>query len=68
MGNQDAYQTRASMSYVTGSHNFKVGMQTMTGDNEIRDIAPLYRTSTSSGTSAGRRSSRAPIRTASIGG
>ena len=28
MGNQYAYQTRASMSYVTGSHNFKVGMQT----------------------------------------
>jgi hypothetical protein len=42
MGNQYAYQTRASMSYITGSHNFKVGMQTMTGNSEIRGVAPLY--------------------------
>jgi hypothetical protein len=42
MGNQYAYQTRASMSYVTGSHAFKVGMQTMTGQSELRNIAPLY--------------------------
>ena len=42
MGNQYAYQTRASMSYITGSHNFKVGMQTMTGNSEIRNVAPLY--------------------------
>ena len=42
MGNQYAYQTRASMSYITGSHNFKVGMQTMNGNSEIRSVAPLY--------------------------
>ncbi len=42
MGNQYAYQTRASMSYITGSHNFKVGMQTMHGNSEIRNVAPLY--------------------------
>src|SRR4029450_6379001 len=31
MGNQGAWQTRGSMSYVTGSHAFKVGVTTMTG-------------------------------------
>jgi hypothetical protein len=42
MGNQYAYQTRASISYITGSHAFRVGMQTMTGNSEIRSVAPLY--------------------------
>lgn len=42
MGNQYAYQTRASMSYVTGTHALKVGMQTMTGQSEIRSVSPLY--------------------------
>lgn len=42
MGNQYAYLTRASMSYVTGTHSFKAGMQTMTGQTELRRIAPLY--------------------------
>jgi hypothetical protein len=42
MGNQYAYQTRASLSYVTGTHAFKFGMQTMTGRNEIRDVSPPY--------------------------
>ena len=42
MGNQYAYQTRVVASYVTGSHALRVGMQTMTGQNELRLIAPLY--------------------------
>lgn len=42
MGNQYAYQTRATMSYVTGTHALKVGMQTMTGKSEIRSVSPLY--------------------------
>ena len=42
MGNQYAYQTRFNMSYVTGSHAFKVGMQSMTGQSELRAISPLY--------------------------
>ncbi len=42
MGNQYAYQTGSTMSYVTGSHAFKVGMQTMTGQSELRNISPLY--------------------------
>lgn len=42
MGNQYAYQTRVAVSYITGSHAFKGGMQTMTGQNQIRLVAPLY--------------------------
>jgi hypothetical protein len=42
MGNQYAYQTRASMSYVTGTHAFKLGMYTMNGRNELRNIGPPY--------------------------
>jgi hypothetical protein len=42
MGNQYAYQTRVVTSYVTGSHSLKVGFQTMTGQTEMRMIAPLY--------------------------
>ena len=42
MGNQYAYQSRFNVSYVTGSHAFKVGMQTMTGQSELRNISPLY--------------------------
>ena len=42
MGNQYAYQSRFNASYVTGSHAFKVGMQTMTGQSELRNISPLY--------------------------
>jgi hypothetical protein len=42
MGNQYAYQTRFNVSYVTGSHAFKVGMTTMTGQSELRNISPLY--------------------------
>jgi hypothetical protein len=42
MGNQYAVQTKASASYVTGSHSFKAGMQTMTGNTEIRNVSPLY--------------------------
>ena len=48
MGNQVAYQTRASMSYVTGSHNFKVGCRL--DDRRQRDrehLAALCRISTS---------------------
>ena len=37
-----AYQTRASMSYVTGSHNFKVGYNSMSGVNKIENVSPLY--------------------------
>ena len=40
MGNQVAYQTRASMSYVTGSHNFKVGYNSMSGVNKIENVSP----------------------------
>ena len=50
MGNQYAYQTRARCSYVTGSHAFKVGMQTMTG----RSRSATSRRSTISSTSSGR--------------
>jgi hypothetical protein len=42
MGNQYAYQSRFSASYVTGSHAFKGGMQTMTGQSELRNVGPLY--------------------------
>jgi hypothetical protein len=42
MGNQYAYQTKLSMSYVTGSHNIKVGEQSMTGWNGIVRTGPLY--------------------------
>src|SRR5205823_4885791 len=42
MGNQYAYQSRLSMSYVTGSHSFKVGEQSMTGWNGIKNVGPIY--------------------------
>src|SRR6266852_2558016 len=42
MGNQYAYQTRLSASYVTGSHSFKIGEQSMTGWNGIRNVGPIY--------------------------
>jgi len=42
MGDQYAYQTRFSVSYVTGSHNFKVGETSMTGHNGIASVSPLY--------------------------
>src|SRR5207302_4039782 len=42
MGNQHALQSRLSMSYVTGSHNFKVGENSMTGFNGIASVSPLY--------------------------
>ena len=42
MGNQYVVQTKASASYVAGSHSFKAGMQTMTGNTEIRNVSPLY--------------------------
>lgn len=42
MGNQHAAQTRFSVSYVTGSHNFKVGENSMTGFNGIAKVSPLY--------------------------
>ena len=42
MGNQYAYQTKLSVSYVTGSHSFKVGEQSMTGFNGIVSTGPLY--------------------------
>jgi hypothetical protein len=42
MGNQYAYQTRLSASYVTGSHNIKVGEQSMTGFSGIVNTGPLY--------------------------
>ncbi len=42
MGNQYAYQSRLAVSYIRGSHALKVGMQTMTGQSELRNISPLY--------------------------
>ena len=42
MGNQYAYQSRFSVSYVTGSHNFKVGENSMNGFNGIKSVTPLY--------------------------
>ena len=42
MGNQYAYQTRLSASYVTGSHSFKIGEQSMTGWNGIKSVGPIY--------------------------
>jgi hypothetical protein len=42
MGDQYAYQTRFSLAYVTGSHNFKVGEHSMTGHNGIANVSPLY--------------------------
>jgi hypothetical protein len=42
MGNQYAHQTRFSVSYVTGSHNFKIGENSMTGFNGIANVSPLY--------------------------
>src|SRR5207247_3310413 len=42
MGNQYAYQTRFSVSYVTGSHNLKVGENSMNGFNGIAGVSPLY--------------------------
>ena len=42
MGNQYAYQTRLSASYVTGSHSFKIGEQSMTGRSVITSTGPLY--------------------------
>jgi Carboxypeptidase regulatory-like domain len=41
-GNQRAYQTRFSMSYVTGSHAFKTGFTTMNGDAGLLNVGPLY--------------------------
>ena len=34
-GQQGQNSTRASMAYVTGAHNFKAGVQTFTGENNI---------------------------------
>src|SRR5205814_9352201 len=42
MGNQYAYQTRFSVSYVTGSHNFKIGENSMSGFNGIAGVSPIY--------------------------
>ena len=42
MGNQYAYQTRFSVSYVTGSHNIKIGESSMTGQNIRANLSPLY--------------------------
>ncbi len=42
MGNQGAYQSRASVSYITGSHALKVGFQTMTGKSQIKLVQPIY--------------------------
>lgn len=42
MGNQYAYQTRFSISYVTGSHNVKIGENSMSGFNGITSVSPLY--------------------------
>ncbi|HWW84110.1 MAG TPA: carboxypeptidase regulatory-like domain-containing protein [Vicinamibacterales bacterium] len=42
MGNQWAYQTRFSMSYVTGSHNLKIGENSMSGFNGIASVSPIY--------------------------
>ena len=42
MGNQYASQTLFSVSYVTGSHNFKIGENSMSGFNGITSVSPLY--------------------------
>ena len=42
MGNQWAYQTRFSVSYVTGSHNIKIGENSMSGWNGIVNVGPIY--------------------------
>ena len=42
-GSQNAYGTRVSMSYITGSHAFKAGMMTMAGQAEVNGEA-LYNT------------------------
>jgi hypothetical protein len=42
MGNQYAHQTRFSMSYVTGSHNIKIGENSMSGWNGIVNVSPIY--------------------------
>jgi hypothetical protein len=44
VGDQTAVQTRASASYDTGSHAFKVGMQSMTGGAGRDHMQPLYDT------------------------
>ena len=44
VGDQTAFQTRASASYITGSHAFKVGMQSMTGRAGRERMRPLYDT------------------------
>jgi hypothetical protein len=42
MGDQHAAQTRFSVSYVTGSHNLKIGENSMTGFNGIANVSPIY--------------------------
>ena len=41
-GNTGAYQTRFATSYVTGSHAFKVGFQSMSGKGGIKSTGPFY--------------------------
>ena len=41
-GNQGAWQSRATMSYITGTHSFKVGYYSMTGKNQIRLAVPIH--------------------------
>ena len=41
-GNQGAWQSRASVSYITGSHAFKVGFYAMTGKNQQIFLQPIH--------------------------
>ena len=42
VGNQYAYQMKASMSYITGAHVVKVGFQNMVGQHEARHIQGVF--------------------------
>lgn len=41
-GNQGAWQSRASVSYITGSHALKVGYYAMTGKNQQLFLQPIH--------------------------
>lgn len=41
-GNQGAWQSRASVSYITGSHAIKVGYYAMTGKNQQVFLQPIH--------------------------
>ena len=41
-GNQGAWQSRASVSYITGTHSLKVGYYAMTGKNQQVFLRPIF--------------------------